>query len=97
MNTKPINSSIEEINFKELSKSCKTQEDLFALSKQFMKKMIEGMLQAELEEHLDQDGSTSKNGTCPKTVRSDVGELRLDIPRDKKSRGNPPIFQCFQK
>ena len=66
MNTKPPKNSIDKIDFKELSKSCKTQEDLSALTKQFMKQMIEGMLQAELEEHLDQDENTSKNGSYPK-------------------------------
>ena len=32
---------IENIDFRELSKSCKTQEDLSSLTKEFMKKMIE--------------------------------------------------------
>ena len=54
MNTENKKISITDIYFKELSKSCKTQEDLSALTKQFMKNMIEGMLQAELEDHLDQ-------------------------------------------
>ncbi len=91
MNTKPQKNSIDEIDFKELSKSCKTQEDLSALTKQFMKQMIEGMLQAELEEHINENGNTSKNGTYPKTVRSDAGELRLDIPRDRKSQFQPQL------
>ena len=91
MNTEPQKNSIDEIDFKELSKSCKTQEDLSALTKQFMKQMIEGMLQAELEEHLDQDDATTKNGSYPKTVRSDAGELRLDIPRDRKSQFQPQL------
>lgn len=92
MNTEPQKNSIDEIDFKELSKSCKTQEDLSALTKQFMKQMIEGMLQAELEEHLDQDDATTKNGSYPKTVRSDAGELRLDIPRDRKSQFQPQLI-----
>ena len=97
MNTKPQKNSIDEINFKELSKSCKTQEDLSALTKQFMKQTIEGMLQAELEEHLDQDEDSSKNGTYPKTVRSDAGELRLDIPRDRKSKYSPQLIPKGQR
>ncbi len=31
---------IEEIDFKELSKNCKTEKDLASLTKQFMKNMI---------------------------------------------------------
>ena len=93
MSTKLSKNTIDEIDFKELSKNCKTQEDLSALTKQFMKNMIEGMLQAELEEHLDQEeSSSSKNGTYPKRVRSDAGELELNIPRDRKSEYKPQLI-----
>ena len=44
--------SIDSINFKQLSKNCKTQDDLSNLTKQFMKNMIENILKSELEEHL---------------------------------------------
>ncbi len=97
MNTQAQNISIDNIDFKELSKSCKTQEDLSALTKQFMKQMIEGMLQAELEEHINENGNTSKNGTYPKTVRSDAGELRLDIPRDRKGEYKPQLIPKGQR
>ena len=56
-------SEIQNIDFKALSKECKTTEDLSNLTKQFMKQMIEGMLQAELEEHVSQSETTSKNGS----------------------------------
>jgi len=92
MNTNIETLSINNIDFKALSKECKTQEDLSALTKQFMKNMIEGMLQAELEDHLEQKDNTSKNGTYSKTVRSDAGELRLNIPRDRKSEYKPQLI-----
>jgi transposase-like protein len=97
MHTKSQVTSIDEIDFKELSKSCKTQEDLSSLTKQFMKQMIEGMLKAELEEHLEQNDTTSKNGSYPKTVRSDAGEIRLDIPRDRKSEYTPQLIPKGQR
>ena len=53
---------MENIDFKALSQECKTTEDLSKLTKQFMKQMTEGMLQAELEEHVSQSKTTSKNG-----------------------------------
>ncbi len=56
-----------------------------------MKHMIEGMLEAELEEHVEQSESTSKNGSYPKTVRSDAGEITLSIPRDRKSEYQPKL------
>lgn len=92
MNTNIETLSINNIDFKALSKECKTQEDLSALTKQFMKNMIEGMLQAEIEDHLEQKDNTSKNGTYSKTVRSDAGELRLNIPRDRKSEYKPQLI-----
>jgi len=91
MSTENKKVSITDIDFKELSKSCKTQEELSALTKQFMKNMIEGMLQAEPEEHLEHD-DTTKNRSYSKTVRSDTGEIQLDIPRDRKSEYKPQLI-----
>ena len=92
MDTKSTTPTIEEIDFKALAKSCKSHDDLSKLTKQFMKQMIEGMLEAELEEHVEQSESTSKNGSYPKTVRSDAGEITLSIPRDRKSEYQPKLI-----
>ena len=86
------NLSIDDIDFKKLSKNCKTQEDLSNLTKQFMKNMIENMLKSELEEHLEDSENDSKNGFYPKTVRSDSGKLELSIPRDRNSEYKPKII-----
>lgn len=90
-------SAIQNIDFKALSKECKTTEDLSNLTKQFMKQMIEGMLQAELEEHLSQSETTSKNGSYTKKVRSDAGEIELNIPRDRKAEFAPKIVSKGQR
>ena len=91
-----MHTKIENIDFKALAKECKTQEDLAGLTKQFMKNMIEGMLQAELEEHLEENGG-SKNGTYPKTVRSDSGRVTLDIPRDRDGEYKPQLIPKGQR
>ncbi len=78
--------TIDKIDYKELSKTCKDENDLSSLTKQFMKNMIENMLKAEIEEHIQSNEGLSKNGYYKKTVKSGAGELELDIPRDKKSR-----------
>ena len=57
-----------------------------------MKNMIENMLKAELEEHIENNGNTSKNGSYKKTVRSDAGEIELDIPRDRNSEYKPQLI-----
>ncbi|SFV50357.1 Mobile element protein [hydrothermal vent metagenome] len=97
MNTISKKVSIDDIDFKALSKECKTQEDISKLTKQFMKNMIEGMLQAELEEHLSISDTTSKNGSYSKTVRSDAGEIELSIPRDRKAEFSPQIVAKGQR
>jgi len=83
---------IDNIDFKELSKTCKTQEDLSSLTKEFMKNMIENMLKAELDDHIENSEQTSKNGYYDKTVRSDAGEITLNIPRDRKSEYKPQLI-----
>ena len=83
---------IDNIDFKELSKTCKTQEDLSSLTKEFMKNMIENMLKAELDDHIENSEQTSKNGYYNKTVRSDAGEITLNIPRDRKSEYKPQLI-----
>ncbi len=57
-----------------------------------MKNMIENMLKSELEEHIETQGNTSKNGIYKKSVRSDSGKLDLNIPRDRNSNYKPQII-----
>jgi transposase-like protein len=87
-----MNTQIDNIDFKKLSKTCKTQEDLSSLTKQFMKNMIENMLKAELDDHIENNNQTSKNGYYDKTVRSDSGGLALNIPRDRNSEYKPQLI-----
>ena len=90
MNTENI--SIKDIDYKELAQECKTQEDLASLTKQFMKNMIENMLKAEIDEYVENSKETSKNGYYSKTVKSDAGKIKLDIPRDRNSDYQPQLI-----
>ena len=83
---------LNNVDFKELSKTCKSQEDLSSLTKEFMKNMIENILKSELEEHLEESEKNSKNGYYKKTVRSDAGSLELDIPRDRACEYEPKLI-----
>jgi transposase-like protein len=47
---------LRNIDFKELSKSCKDEKDLSNLTKEFMKNMIEKMLESEIEEFQEKSG-----------------------------------------
>ncbi len=94
MNTKDLSKDLtkDNIDFKALSKSCRTQDDLSNLTKHFMKNMIENILKAELEEYIESSGNGSKNGYYKKSVRSDTGKLDLDIPRDRNSDYQPQLI-----
>jgi transposase-like protein len=87
---------LKNIDFKELSKSCKDEKDLSNLTKEFMKNMIEKMLESEIEEFQEKSGN-SRNGYYPKKVRSDSGEIELNIPRDRNSDFEPQIVKKGQK
>src|SRR5919205_897969 len=66
---------------------------------ELVKAVLERGLATELTEHLGYEkgdpvgrGSpNSRNGTTPKTVASEVGELRLDVPRDRVGSFEPRL------
>jgi putative transposase len=83
--------------FKQFKSKEKFQEYFNTLFKQG----IEEMLQAELDEHLgyskhSKDGyntGNSRNGSSPKTVITEnVGEILLNIPRDRKAEFEPRVI-----
>ena len=63
------------------------------------KQVLETALAVELAEHLGYqqgdragDGSgNSRNGTSAKTVRTDIGEIHLDVPRDRAGTFTPAV------
>jgi putative transposase len=60
---------------------------------EMIKAVLERGMQAELTDHLGYEegdpagrgSGNSRNGTTPKTVATEVGEVRLDQPRDRNS------------
>jgi len=80
----------------ELSKKYKDEKDLANLTKEFMKNMIEKMLEAEIEGFQEERGN-ARNGYYSKKVRSDSGEIELNIPRDRKSEFEPQIVKKGQR
>jgi putative transposase len=61
------------------------------------KQVLETALGAELDEHLGHDrgersGSGNvRNGSSAKTVRTDVGEVRINVPRDRVGTFSPTV------
>ena len=62
------------------------------------KKVLETALAAELTDHLGYEhgdprpGGNARNGTTPKTVRTDIGQVRVDVPRDRAGSFEPAVL-----
>ncbi len=62
-------------------------------------KIIQSMLEAEMTEHLGhekyeytkENKENYRNGSSKKTVKSNLGEMQLDIPRDRNGQFEPMI------
>ena len=72
--------------------------------KQMTGALIEEMLEVEREAYLGypkhkrkpnelKENDNSRNGYTPKTVRSSQGDIRLDIPRDRKGDFQPELIR----
>jgi len=91
----------------ELLQGVKTPEDLFGpqgLLKQLTKSLVERSLEAEMTDHLGYEkhsptGKTkdnSRNGHSPKTLKGDLGEIPIDVPRDREGSFEPQMIKKHQ-
>ena len=75
------------------------------LLKQLTKRLVERTLEAELTDHLGYDPHASegrgsgnnRNGKAQKTVQSDAGELRIEVPRDRSGTFEPQLVKKRQR
>jgi putative transposase len=73
---------INNIDFKKLSKNCKDEKNLSNLTKEFMKNMIEKMLESEIEEF--QKKSVLKNVDRSKVLNKQQGEvINFEFVKDR--------------
>lgn len=97
-----------KLNYEEEVKKCKTIEDVMGkngLIKRLIKSTIENILQAELEEHLGykkyelkgKNSGNSRNGNYEKNVRSSLGEIEIEVPRDRHGDFDPQIVKKHKK
>jgi putative transposase len=91
----------------ELIKGYEKPEDLIGdsgLLKQLTKALIERAMGAELTHHLGYErhdpagynSGNSRNGTSPKTVKGEFGEVVLETPRDRNGSFEPQILPKHQ-
>lgn len=103
MDEKRNNSEDEVMNklVKEILKNgdVKTVFDVESKLKKSFGKVIQSMLEAEMTEHLGhnkyeyskENKENYRNGSSKKKVKSNLGELELDIPRDRNGKFEPII------
>jgi putative transposase len=88
----------------ELAKDLKSEKDLGALTQQLLKLTVETALNAELEEHLGygkhdpvgRGSGNSRNGTTPKRLKGQHGEIPIDTPRDRNGTFEPQLVRKGQ-
>ena len=89
----------------QLAKNIKTQADLTDFSRMLTKLTVESALNAEMSEHLGYDKhqksasggrANSRNGTSPKRLKGQHGEVDIQIPRDRDGSFEPLLIPKHQ-
>ena len=89
-------------------KTAKTYQDLMGENgaiKKIIKASLEGMLDAELTEHLGyekyspigKNTGNSRNGKTYKTLKNENGEIELTVPRDRNGTFDPVIVKKYER
>lgn len=82
-----------------------TADDVQNMLKEMFAETLQEMLEAELDTELGypkngsspEGGSNRRNGHTKKNVRSQYGDLELDIPRDREGDFEPAVVKKHQK
>lgn len=87
-----------------LSAECENLEDIQMLLKSLFKDTLETMLEAEMDEHLGYEKhnivgnntGNSRNGYGKKTVKTELGETEIRVPRDRSGTFEPEVIEKRQ-
>jgi transposase-like protein len=97
---------------RELATQASTIDELNSLFRNMMKSALECMLDAEMDAHLarkeeplpfeppaDQQGEprNRRNGHSKKTVQGEMGDIPLDVPRDRNGTFEPQFIGKYQR
>jgi putative transposase len=102
-NEEKIEELLDGIDFKNL-----TTEEISGpngLLKQLTKRIIEKAMNTEMSNHLGYEKyqadsekiSNSRNGKSRKTVKTEIGDVDINVPRDRKSEFEPQIIKKHQR
>ena len=81
----------------------KTAADILDALKDLLSGTIQNMLEAELEGQIkdlveaDPEYHDSRNGYKPKTLRSSMGEIPIQVPQDRNSDFEPQVVPKYKK
>jgi putative transposase len=87
------------LNDKDFLKQFKTGSELTSFIEQLHKRGVEKILEGELDAHLDyakhqkSNNSNSRNGYGTKTIKTNLGETQIQVPRDRDSSFNPMLIK----
>jgi putative transposase len=73
--------------------------------KQLTARLVERALQGEMAGHLGYDkgegrerpGSNARNGTTPKTLKTEIGDVDIEVPRDRDGSFEPQLVKKRQR
>lgn len=79
--------------------------EILGFLKESFKDVLQEMLEAEMDTHLGyskndiavKSTDNSRNGYTQKTVRSELGPIEVDIPRDRKGSFTPRIIPKYKR
>ncbi len=80
-----------------------TAGDIQEALKDLTSGLLEEMLKAELDEHLDYDygeeplGLNTRDGYSKKTLKSSNGEMEINVPRDREGSFEPQVVKKYEK
>lgn len=103
----PFKGLIDKSKVRELMKEGRLKDisDIQSLLKEQFKDLIEEMLEAESDHELgyskydfkNKDTENARNGKRSKKVRSDYGEVEIEVPRDRSGEFEPTIVKKNQR
>jgi transposase-like protein len=85
--------------------SFSTPDDVLNAMKEMFKDVLQEVLEAEMDSHLgydkndlsEKDTANRRNGYSSKTVKSELGPVKIDIPRDRAGEFEPKIIPKYQR
>jgi putative transposase len=82
----------------------KDPNDIQEIMKEMMRQVLQGGLEAELDEELgytrydyrNKETDNSRNGFSKKTMHTSIGDMEIDVPRDRQGTFEPRLVRKYQ-